>query len=52
MEAGVYDYGTVYTVTEEQMSRAVLIDALTRGFTEHLVDHRLASRGEIRLDSH
>jgi len=37
MEAGVYDYGTVYTVTEEQMSRAVLIDALTRGFTEHLV---------------
>ena len=36
MEAGVYLDGA-YVVTEEQVSRAVLIDALTRGFTEHLV---------------
>ena len=36
MEAGVYWDGA-YVVTEEQVSRAVLIDALTRGFTEHLV---------------
>ena len=35
-EAGVYWDGAI-VITEEQEARAVLIDALTRGFTEHLV---------------
>ena len=35
-EAGVYWDGDI-VITEEQEARAVLIDALTRGFTEHLV---------------